>query len=53
MKFNLLKVAGITVAVAGFGLSLISSWIDDKNLDEKVEEQVNRALAEKQKGEES
>ena len=49
MNINLKKALSILIPLAGAGLSLATSWMDDKNLDEKVAEAVSKALAEQAK----
>lgn len=40
-----MKIAGIALSVAGAGISLAMSALDDKKLDAKVAEKVAEALA--------
>ena len=44
MKPNGLKVASIIVTVAGAGLSVLGSMLDDKKLDDKVAKAVSETL---------
>ena len=44
MKPNVLKVASIIVTVAGAGLSVLGSMLDDKELDDKVAKAVSETL---------
>ena len=44
MKPNILKVASIIVNVAGAGLSVLGSVLDDKKLDNKVAKAVSETL---------
>ena len=44
MKPNVLKVASIIVNVAGAGLSVLGSVLDDKKLDNKVAKVVSETL---------
>lgn len=44
MKGSTIKIASIVVTIAGAGLSLISSMLDDKKLDDKVAKAVSETL---------
>lgn len=44
MKPNVIKIAGIVLPIIGAGLSLATSWFEDKKLDDKVAEKVTEAL---------
>lgn len=44
MGKNGLKILGFVASLAGFGLTLFSSWVDDKKLDNKVAEAVAEAV---------
>lgn len=44
MKPNVIKIAGIVLPIIGAGLSLATSWFEDKKLDDKVAEKVAEAL---------
>ena len=46
MSFKVIKVIGIATTLAGAGLSVLSSWVDDKKLDEKVHKEVTKAFKE-------
>jgi len=43
----------IAVAAIGIGATLITDWVDEKKMNEKIEEKVNEALARKEYGKES
>lgn len=43
---NLLKIIGFVAALAGFGASMLGDWVNEKKMDEKIEEKVNNAIAE-------
>lgn len=45
-----IRVLGIAATIVGMSATLISSWVDEKKMEEKVEEKVNEALARTQKG---
>ena len=42
---KLIKVLGIAATAIGMGATLITDWVNDKKMDEKIEEKVNKALA--------
>lgn len=44
MKINVVKVASVAVTIAGAGLSVIASMLDDKKLDDKVAKAVSETL---------
>lgn len=46
------KTIGVIATIAGAGLSLISNIVDDKKMEETIEEKVNEALAKKEEKEE-
>lgn len=52
MNNKLIKILGIAATAIGMGATLITDWVNDKTMDEKIEEKVNEALAKKD-GEES
>lgn len=47
------KAIGVIATIAGAGLSLISNIVDDKKMEETIEEKVNEALAKRENKEES
>lgn len=42
---NLIKGIGLAATVVGLGATLITDWVNEKKMDEKIEEKVNEALA--------
>lgn len=50
---KLIKVLGIAATVVGMGATLLTDWVNEKKMDEKIEEKVNKALAKKDEEEES
>jgi hypothetical protein len=44
---KILKVLGLAATVIGMGATLLTDWVDDKKMDEKIEEKVNAALENK------
>ncbi|MBR1703148.1 MAG: hypothetical protein IJ716_14570 [Lachnospiraceae bacterium] len=53
MNGKVVKTIGIITSVAGFGLSLISDWVDESKMKNEVSEQVAKAVAEALKSKES
>ena len=47
-KKSMVKILGITASIIGAAATLISEWVKDRELDEKIDEKVNKALAEKE-----
>lgn len=48
-KSKMIKFIGFAVTVIGVGVNLVSNWVDEKKMDERIEEKVNEALAQKDK----
>ena len=44
MNSNLIKILGIAATAIGIGATLITDWVNDKKLDEKIEQKVIEAL---------
>lgn len=44
MKGKGLKILGIIAAIGGVGISLLTSWIGDKKLDQKITTEVTKQL---------
>lgn len=40
-----IKTIEIAVIVIGFGVSILTDWVNEKKMDEKIEEKVNEAFA--------
>ncbi len=48
MKGNTPFLAQVnTIGSIGFGVSILTDWVNEKKMDEKIEEKVNEALAKK------
>lgn len=45
-KIDGVKALGVIATVGGVALSLLSSFVDDKKTDAKIEEKVRKALTE-------
>jgi hypothetical protein len=53
MNGNLIKVLGIAATALGMAATLLSDWVNEKKMDEKIEEKVNEAIAKKDEEDES
>lgn len=45
MNNKLIKILGIAATAIGMGATLITDWVNDKKMDEKIEQKVNEAFA--------
>ena len=41
MNEKTIKLIGIIATVVGMGATLVSSWVEDKKMEDKIEEKVN------------
>jgi hypothetical protein len=46
MNGKVIKVIGFVATVVGLGASLVTDWVNDKKLDDKINTKVSEALAE-------
>jgi hypothetical protein len=44
---NFVKILGLAAAVIGMGATLISDWVNDRQMDERIDERISEALASK------
>ena len=44
MKRKSIKIIGIAVTVIGIGVELLSDWVDERKLDEMIDEKINEAF---------
>ena len=44
MNNKLIKILGMAATAMGIGATLITSWVDDKKMDNKIEQKVIEAL---------
>ncbi len=51
MTSKFIKILGMAATVIGIGATLINDWVGEKKMDEKIEEKVNEALAEREEEE--
>lgn len=45
MDGKFIKVIGLAATFVGLGATLITDWVNDKKMDERIEEKVNEALS--------
>ena len=48
-KISGIKALGLLATIGGIGISLLSSFVSEKQTDAKIEEKVLKALAERDK----
>lgn len=48
MTSNMIRILGIIGAGLGLAATALSDWVDDKKMDQKIEEKVNEALAQRE-----
>lgn len=46
-KSKLIKAIGVAATIIGVGVNLITDWVNEQKMDEKIDEKVNAALAKK------
>lgn len=51
-KNNIVKIFGFAAAVISFGATLLSDWVNEKKMEEMVDEKVSEALAKREENEE-
>lgn len=45
MNSKMIKILGFAATIIGVGANLITDWVNEKKMDEKIEEKINEALA--------
>jgi hypothetical protein len=53
MNSKMIKAIGMAATIIGIGVNLLTDWVDEQKMDEKIEAKVNEALAKKEEAEES
>ena len=43
-KTNMIKVLGLVTTVIGMAASLLSDWVSEQKMNERIDEKVNEAL---------
>lgn len=44
MKRKSIKIIGMAVTIIGIGVELLSDWVDERKLDEMIDEKINKAF---------
>ena len=44
-KTNMIKVLGLVTTVIGMAASLLSDWVSEQKMNERIDEKVSEALA--------
>ena len=42
---KIVKILGIVATVVGMGATLLTDWVNEKKMDKKIYEKVNKAFA--------
>ena len=50
-KSKWIKAIGVAATVIGVGVNLITDWVNEHKMDEKIEEKAAEALAQRDKNE--
>lgn len=50
-KSKMIKAIGILATVVGVGVNLITDWVNEQKMDERIEEKINEALAQRNEDE--
>lgn len=50
-KSKMIKAIGILATVIGVGVNLVTDWVNEQKMDERIEEKINEALAQKNEDE--
>lgn len=48
-KSKAIKFIGFATTIIGMGLSLVTDWVNEQIMDDKIDEKVTAALAQKDK----
>lgn len=46
-----IKIIGFAVTIIGVGVNLVTDWVNEQVMDDKIDEKVKAALAQKEKDE--
>ena len=46
-KASIIKILGVAATIIGMGATLLTDWVNDKKMDEKIAEKVLEAIAKK------
>lgn len=50
-KSKWIKAIGVAATVIGVGVNLITDWVNERKMDEKIEEKISEALVRRDKDE--
>lgn len=53
MSGTIVKAIGIGATLVGAGATLVTSWVDERKMEEMIDAKVNEALEKREEGEES
>ena len=42
---NIVRIIGVAATVLGIGVTLVTDWVNDKRMDERICEKISEALA--------
>lgn len=42
---NMVKILGLVAATVGMGATLLTDWVNEKKMEEKIDECINEKLA--------
>jgi len=51
MNTKIIKILGFAATAVGMAATLVTDWVNDKKMDEKIEAKVNQAISEHDKEE--
>ena len=46
-----IKILGIVATAISLGATIVTNWVDEKKMDDKIEKKVNEVFANKNNGE--
>lgn len=49
MNGKMIKIIGVAATVIGVGVNLLTDWVNEQKMDERIEEKVNEALTKRDK----
>lgn len=49
MNGKMIKIIGVAVTIIGVGVNLLTDWVNEQKMDERIEEKVNEALTKRDK----
>lgn len=42
---NLIKILGLVASVVGAGATLLTNWVEERRMEEKIDERIDEKLA--------